>query len=69
MKKVLGWAVIALVSMYFFPQVWYVILAGCLVLVVVAFIGALLLLLAKALGIAALELWLARVFLRKRKHT
>lgn len=69
MKKVIGWSVIALVTMYFIPQVWYFILAVAMLLVVLMLCVALLAFMAKALGIAGLEVWLARHFLRKRRRS
>lgn len=69
MKKVLAVLAIALLTMYFIPQVWYFLLAMVLLLFVLMLVGVLFLFMAKALGIAGLEVWLAQRFLRKKRRS
>jgi len=67
--RIVGLIIIALLSMYFIPQVWYFALAVMLLLVVLVFCLAILAFLAKALGIVGLEVWLAQHFLRKKRRS
>lgn len=69
MKKWVGWIIIALITMYFVPQIWYFLLATVLLLAVAVFLLAIVAFLAKALGIAGLEVWLAQKVLRKKRHS
>jgi hypothetical protein len=69
MKKWFGWIVIALLTMYFFPQFWYFVLAVAMLAVVLVLCLALLAFMAKALGIAGLEVWIAQRILRKKRRS
>lgn len=66
MKKAVGWVIIALVTMYFIPQIWYIAIAVMLGLFVLLLMLLFAAFVAKAVGITAVELWLARTILRKR---
>lgn len=67
MKKVLVFSALALVTMYFIPQMWYALLALFMLLVLLAILLFCLALVAKGLGLAGLEVWIAHKILRKRK--
>lgn len=67
MKKAIPILIALFVSMYFIPQVWYLFIAVLLGVMLITFCLAILAFLAKGLGIAGLEAFAVRKYLKYKR--